>query len=405
MTNFHQLEKLCHQQSELSAACIDNFLLNYAAEKDTVDIEFDRIISRHQKAVKQLPKSWEGMARAQYMSHRIFRQEGLIHKYLKHAAIKSLPPGQVRFFQEQSGTPWVFRFCAITSRPSKDFFQMADVFSYEDFLLYSPSLTQTLAEQPVQLCLLLTGFNGECWQTYGPLVTFTSFDADDIFFFGTEQEPEILTDEDLIKAVDKNPVPFMLLITGSNFPQVHQQGHEIVYLSGDDFVPFLDISALEEFVHIEYSSPVFKLTAPSCNQPPHFAAGYYHEDKCQFTMTAMTDFGYDELQKILTRAGMEIDENPSLRIHLPLIGLVKDILHKTVAVTPYEKLFEPQMNSLDDNLLEKLNQAMMLALPDINAGREPDIEALSKKVGVDVKTLREILQVSMKQIGKMKKKL
>ena len=97
MINFQQLEKHCRHQSDLSAACIDNFLLNYAAEKDTIDIEFDRIISRHQKAVKQLPKSWEGMARAQYMAHRIFRQEGLIHKYLKHAAIKSLPPGQVQF--------------------------------------------------------------------------------------------------------------------------------------------------------------------------------------------------------------------------------------------------------------------------------------------------------------------
>lgn len=405
MTNFHQLEKHCRQQSDLSAACIDNFLLNYAAEKDTIDIDFDRIISRYQKAVKQLPNSWEGMARAQYMAHRIFRQEGLIHKYLKHAAIKSLPSGQVRFLQEQTVTPWVFRFCAITRRPSKDFFQMADVFSYEDFLLYSPTLTQTLLEQPIQLCLLLTGFNGECWQTYGPLVTFTSFDSDDIFFFGTEQDPEILTNEDLIEAVDKNPVPYMLLITGSTFPQVHQQGHEIVYLSGDEFLPFLDTGALEKFLDIEYVSPVFKLTAPSCDKPPHLAAAYFHEEKGHLTLTAMTDFGYDELQKILTRAGMEIDENPSFRIHLPLITLIKDILHKTVEVTPYEKLFEPQKNSLDDELLEKLNQAMMLALPDINAGREPDIEALSKKVGVDARTLREILQVSIKQIGKMKKKM
>ncbi|MBZ5857538.1 hypothetical protein [Flavihumibacter profundi] len=159
------------------------------------------------------------MAKSQFIAHRIFREDGLIHGYLKHTAVKNLPPEQYMFLQEQSESPWMFRFCSIVSRPAPDFFLMEDVFREEEFLLFSPSLTQTLAEQPVLLCFLLTGFNGDCWQSFGPFVSFSGFDPDDIFFFATEQNPEIYDEEGLIRGIEENPVPYMLLITGSTYPR------------------------------------------------------------------------------------------------------------------------------------------------------------------------------------------
>jgi Holliday junction resolvasome RuvABC DNA-binding subunit len=42
-------------------------------------------------------------------------------------------------------------------------------------------------------------------------------------------------------------------------------------------------------------------------------------------------------------------------------------------------------------------------LPDINARREPDIEALAKKAGVNVETARKIVSKAMNKIKEMRK--
>jgi hypothetical protein len=39
-------------------------------------------------------------------------------------------------------------------------------------------------------------------------------------------------------------------------------------------------------------------------------------------------------------------------------------------------------------------------LPDINAGREPDIESAAKKAGVDIKTARDLVKQVLGKIGR-----
>jgi hypothetical protein len=52
-------------------------------------------------------------------------------------------------------------------------------------------------------------FNGACWQTFGPVVPFRSFQPDDIFFFATELNLFIETEEDLMADVEENPFPYL----------------------------------------------------------------------------------------------------------------------------------------------------------------------------------------------------
>jgi hypothetical protein len=403
MPDYKLLEKFCRAQSILSRDSIDSFLIYYAAAKDKADKAFDTQISRYNKAAKTLPASWAGMAKSQFIAHRIFREDGLIHGYLKHTAVKNLPPEQYMFLQEQSESPWMFRFCSIVSRPAPDFFLMEDVFREEEFLLFSPSLTQTLAEQPVLLCFLLTGFNGDCWQSFGPFVSFSGFDPDDIFFFATEQNPEIYDEEGLIRGIEENPVPYMLLITGSTYPRMVQDKFEIVHVGAEAEMSSLDIEKAKKHFTVEYSPPVFKLTSGDYESPPHFAAAYYHEEKGILSLSAMTDLGYHQMQLLLNKCRLPIAEEPEIRVHLFMIKLIKDILGKTIDVHPYDKLFDIKSSPAADRELAKINHLLQMALPAINAGKDPDIEALAKQAGVDLEIAREIIGKSLERVKKLKK--
>jgi hypothetical protein len=403
MTDYPQLEKFCRRQSVLSRDAIDSFLLYYSAEKDKTDKAFDLQIVRYKNATKKLPASWGRMAKSQFIAHRIFSKNGLIHGYLKHAAVKNLPDEQFQFLREQSEDPWLFRFCSILSRPAPDFFLMEDVFREEKFLLFSPALTQTLAEQPVLLCFLLTGYNGECWQTFGPFVALSGFDEDDIFFYATEIKPEIFGEEELVQEIEENPVPFMLLISGSNLPRMVKDNFELVHVGAETELLSFDLAKAKKHFTVLYAPPVFKLSNSKYDLFPHYAVAYYHEEKAVLSISAMTDYGYTQLHNLLHKAGINIVEEPEFRVHLPMVTFIKDTLGKTIAINPYEKLFEIKESLSEDKALEKLNRFLRLALNIINAGEAPDIDVLAKEAGVDPDNARQILAIAMEQAKKMKK--
>ena len=58
----------------------------------------------------------------------------------------------------------------------------------------------------------------------------------------------------------------------------------------------------------------------------------------------------------------------------------------------YDDLFKKEPSGQVQGDIDKLNALMNMVLPDINAGRKPDIESLAKKAGVDVDTARDLIQ-------------
>ena len=123
---------------------------------------------------------------------------------------------------------------------------MEDVFTGEHFLLYSKSIGQILREHGVSLWFNLIGFNGHCWQTYGPIGNFQSFDADDVFFYATELDRSITSEATLFNYLEKNPVPFMMLMTGANYPLIMNNGYEVVQVTGESPLKTLNISELKK---------------------------------------------------------------------------------------------------------------------------------------------------------------
>jgi hypothetical protein len=404
MPDFANLRSVCNKSTAFSKSVIDEFLIPYAAQREQLGREMDDRFGRFRKVAQALQPGWVNLFKAQYIGHRIFKKDGLVKKYLNHTAVKALKPEERGYLDDQSAVPWRFSFSIVTDIPEADFYEMADVFSGETFLLYSPSVAKTLAEGAVSLWFNLIGFNGHCWQSFGPVISFSSFDPDDIFFFATELNPQIETEEELSEDVESNPVPYMMLITGSNYPVTVNGEDEIVQLVGEYPLFNFDGNKLKKTFTIEYARDVYRLKPHKWEGHPHFAAAYYAENENRLLLTALTDRGYEAVVRALISHAFNISLEPDIRLHLPMMICINEILGKELHLNPYEEIFERKSTPVEQGNMDKLNRLLSLALPFINSGQEPDIAALAGEAGVDEETAREVLNHAIGRIRNLQDK-
>ena len=404
MHNYDSLRAVCNESNALSRTVIDEFLMYYVAQRESLPKELDRQFAPFRLVTKTFQPGWVEMIKAQYIAHRIFKKDGLIKRYLNHAAVKALTPAEQDYLRRQSEFPWRYSYSVITANPAPDFYEMEDVFSWEPYLLYSPSISKTLSEGPVSLWFNLIGFNGACWQTFGPVISFRGFEPDDIFFFGTEINPKIATEEDLIADVERNPIPYTMLISGSQYPSIMNGKDQILQLTAEHQIESFDTNGLRTEFTIEYSQGIYRLKFGSWAEPPHFAAAYYVEEDHRLLLTSLTNRGFQALVARLNKHGLALWTEPDIRVNLSMLTCIKTILGKDLQLNPYEKYFTVKPNPSEQDSLNKLNRLLSLALPFINSGQEPDVEALANKAGVDEETARELLTNSIKKMKILQKK-
>jgi hypothetical protein len=405
MPDYEHFREVCEQNSKASATIIDDFILYYAAEKDGLDREFDKLINRFKHIYREFPQGFINRLKSQYIIHRVFRQNGLINRYLRHAAILRLEIAEQVFLEEQAESPWRFSFSEIASNPSPDFYEMEDVFTGNSFLLHSPSISKTLEEYPVSLWFNLISFNGSCWQSFGPVIYYKSFDADDIFFFATELNGDLETVDDMLNDLEANPIPYMMLTVGSGFPNIMHGNFETVNVAGEANTIITDTQSLKDEFRIEYVPHVFKFSHAKWSEPPHLTEAFYDENNDTLSVYGLTDQGYEQVVKILNKYGFSLPPIRSIRLHLPMLMTINKLLKKPLEINPYSHLFEIPASVKEKELESKLNQVLSIALPSINAGKQPDIEEIAKKVGLDPETARDLIQHSMERINKLKRNL
>ena len=189
MTDFKDLKAICRENSEMCRSLVEEFLVYYAARNEKLDKEMNERLVRYRHITREFQEGWVNMLKMQYIAHRIFKKDGPIKKYLNHSALKHLGAPERRYLERQAEHPWRFSFSVITGHPAEHFYTMEDVFTGDSFLLHSPGVTKTLMEQQAALWFNLVGYNGACWQSFGPIGAYQSFQPDDIFFFATELHP------------------------------------------------------------------------------------------------------------------------------------------------------------------------------------------------------------------------
>lgn len=390
--NLKKIKAHCEQNSEMSREVIDEFLMPYAGQTNRLGREMNQHFDRYRHITKDFP-SFVPMLQAQYLVHGIFKHDGVIRKYLNHADLKSLSVEKRKYLEYQKANPWRFSFAEILKSLENDFYEMLDVFTGEKYLLYSPSIEKTLNDYSYQLWFNLIAFNGECYVTYGPVVGYQAFTPDDIFFFATELTDEVETDDDLYRVVEKNPVPFMMLVTGSTLPAiVGNDDHELIIAFSEFYVPDFPDSFPEDVFDMDEISGVVRLTLAGEEGPPHFATAYYDREGELLHLTSMTLYGYLLLVEAFDNLFFDFEAMPDLLVSIQMKNVTEQILKRDVTLFPYEPLFTGDLNPLINDIVIRMNQAMEEMIPVINQGEYPDISALATKYDVEEDALKQLVE-------------
>lgn len=203
--------------------------------------------------------------------------------------------------------------------------------------------------------------------------------------------------------LDDNPVRYMVLACGSNYPLVAQQGYELVQVSAEESVNGFDMQALRKDFRVEYAEGVFKLSHEVWSEPPHFAEAYHEEASGKLFLSASTDKGYRELSTILNTHGMNVPAEPEIRLHITMNTVIEKALKRKLEINPFSRLFETPRAPEREAQLSKLNQLLALALPFINSGQQPDVAALAKEAGVDYEQAKALLEQALGRINELRK--
>ncbi len=128
MRNYESIKQTCKNSSKIASTVIDEFMLYYAADKDKLHQIILGQVKKYKEITQNIGQETTNKLIAQYIAHKVFKETGLIKKYLNHSAVKNLIPAEYAFLEAQAKMAWKYRFSVITGNPAPDFYEMYDVF-------------------------------------------------------------------------------------------------------------------------------------------------------------------------------------------------------------------------------------------------------------------------------------
>ncbi len=397
--DYNLIREICKSHSHISGVLIDEKMMYYADEKENLGKKIKAKLKYYEHVTKSWPASYINFTIAQLIIHQIFKRDGLIHKYMNHAFVKSFSEADQQFLKEHQKKPWRYVFASIVSTPSADFYEMEDVFSEDLFLFYSPSLKDTLKETTPTLWLLLIGYNGHCWQSFGLNIPLANVTPDDIFYFATEINPRIEDEEDIIDDMDINPIPYLMLMNLGISPIIHHKGHKLSHWSAENHVTKynFDASKLNQSFFIAWNADVFELKLKRYNQFPHCAVAYYDESNNILFRYAFTEQGFSKLTQALNKMGFNLFDEAEINVSFHMHQLLESMLKKEIIMNPYDSLFEKNNDSSssdeenkEEEELINLRKFLDVAIIRYNNNEPVDVDSIAEQLGADIEMARRV---------------
>lgn len=399
MRDYNRILSSCEESSTILETLFDDFLLYYCAEKERLDKKFANKLREYRSIIQKMPDRWSLWLTSQYIAHRFFCKNGLVRKYINHPEIKQRSPEEIAYLKFQIEHPWRFSFCSIEQNPAEHFFDMKDVLSGEKFLLYSPGLSQTRRQHGfVPLFFFLIGFNGKCWQTYGPQAYFKGLQPFDLLFFAKQLVPGLNSRHQILDLIEINPLPFMMLWVGGEFPPAFHKNDQVILNRSEYHTEDFNPDKFSKDFIIEKKHPVYMLSLKRWHDFPHFSKCFYNMKKNRLILTSMTCRGYSKLVETLNRSGLELPLEPENRVTMTMISIIKEVLRRDVGINPYEKIFTKKPSHTDPEKLAKINTFIESLMEALNSGRDYDIRELAKLSGIEYETAKQLTE---QLIGKL----
>ena len=268
---------------------------------------------------------------------------------------------------------------------------MHDILREEQFLLYSPGITRTRSDVPdARYYFLLLGFNGHCWQSYGPIAYFHHLTVHDVFYLGTRLRPGIESSTDLCRLIEEDPFPFIMLFRAAVLPLTVSKGDVMIVSTSDVTVDEFDPMEHKNRFTIQEREGIFKLSLKRWSSSPHYAACYFDPDDNRLFLCSATLQSYEKLSDALAEKGYDLPIEPEHAVNLSMWIVIKQILNLDESLSPYEHLFREVVPEKQQKELDNINLLLRDMFRAINDNRSYDLAKLASKYKVEIEMARQL---------------
>ena len=283
-------------------------------------------------------------------------------------------------------------FARIVERPAERFFVIQDELLRDELVLYSPGMQASCETGHADsLYLLLLGFNGRCWQSYGLIASFKSFDIHDVYVFATEVFSSVEDDQTFMQAVYKDSIPFFMLMVGQETPHMMSGEHYLEHCVAEQEIGPIDPTNLEQEFQVEWNDGVFRLQLEDWKGGPHFAAAYYIQERQELFRYAMTRAGFDALTSKLIGMGWAIGREADYCVSLSMASSFSRVLRRDLVVNEWDRKFTTaNEQAMPEEAMNDLNVFISDLMPYINSSETPDLEMLASRHAVDLQTAKDL---------------
>lgn len=398
MTDYADILDICRKNSEISSSFLDNFLINFCADREGLEKLFMDDFKPFRYMSYTMPEGWVKWTISQYIAFRLFRKDGTASEYIKLPNVALRCEDELSFMSYAIEHPWKYTFFSVVEVLENHFYTMLDVLENETFLIYSPSISEILElNDSIQLFFNLIWFNGRCWQSFGPNSYFKSFFPSDLLYFAKNLDEDITFLNQIPELIEYDPVPWIVLFKSGEI-QLSFQKDLIVINSSEYYEEQFEPDEYDDIFKIERKYPLYKLSLKRWNRFPHFASCYYHKKLNRFILTAFTDRGYEKLIEAFRNKGYELPTNPEFHVTPGMLSTARDLLGEIIELNPYEKSFE--VSEENPKEINHITAFLDLLMEAHNNNRKIDIDYFAKVAGLDKKSAYNIADEVMKTFDK-----
>jgi hypothetical protein len=136
MKTYEELRDICERTSRVSERVVDDFLIRYAAGHHGLGKKMEQQFAHFQHLGRKLGKETMNMLKSQYLAHKVFKQEGLLGRFMMHPALDRFQGEERDYLALQLKIPWRFSFSVILEEPAEDFYLTEDVLDWKKILIY-----------------------------------------------------------------------------------------------------------------------------------------------------------------------------------------------------------------------------------------------------------------------------
>ncbi|HUW41402.1 MAG TPA: hypothetical protein VMV90_10345 [Rectinemataceae bacterium] len=371
---------------------LEQAVYKYAA-RERLDRPFRVELRRHEELLQKVPTEFPGMVVGALIMRLVLGSEGALRRFLVKS---SYSPHDEQAFASITARAWRFSFFQTEKRIAEGFFTIQELDGERDVILLSNSVEDRNRENST---FFLSGLfdNGECVQTFGPVLQMDAFSPADIESFARLAAPDLFATRGLGAVIEREALKFSLLFAFANSPVPVHDDEIIVYASSSIRIDDKFLSSLAAFPEREVLKGAWVAHLLKDWTPFSFLDLIVEEKRRKAVLFASTVERYMD-----AAANPPFDEFfaalPQYTARMSMVIAMESILGKQFPGT-LEHLAprNDKVAKADKSKREPINRAIAELTAASNENLGLDLEKLAAKHGVD----REALDAVQAMLTKM----